>query len=233
MRHKYFDTVIHTFLSALHGITQHYDSVLVCNAANAPFCPMLRLARTPVAINVNGLDYKRKKWSRLGRSYYLLSERLAALLPNEIVTDARVIQDYYASRYGAPSKMIAYGAEVERHQDRNAIRHWDVEPNRYVLYVSRLEPENNAHLVIEAFKRVQTYHKLLIVGGARLTLRNTFGNCTRLLTTTTHYLCRFRVRRCISLVATERLLLRACHGGRRNTSGAARGNGLWKLCANS
>ncbi len=109
MRHKYFDTVIHTFLSALHGITQHYDSVLVCNAANAPFCPMLRLAGTPVAINVNGLDYKRKKWSRLGRSYYLLSERLAALLPNEIVTDARVIQDYYASRYGAPSKMIAYG----------------------------------------------------------------------------------------------------------------------------
>src|SRR5262249_9828111 len=43
---------------------------------------------------------------------------------------------------------------------------WRVEPNRYVLYVSRLEPENNAHLVIEAFKRVRTAHKLLIVGDA-------------------------------------------------------------------
>jgi glycosyltransferase involved in cell wall biosynthesis len=41
-----------------------------------------------------------------------------------------------------------------------------VEPNRYVLYVSRLEPENNAHLVIEAFKRVRTAYKLLIVGDA-------------------------------------------------------------------
>jgi glycosyltransferase involved in cell wall biosynthesis len=46
------------------------------------------------------------------------------------------------------------------------VRRWRVEPNRYVLYVSRLEPENNAHLVIEAFKRVKTAHKLLIVGDA-------------------------------------------------------------------
>ena len=46
------------------------------------------------------------------------------------------------------------------------MRRWRVEPNRYVLYVSRLEPENNAHMVIEAFKRVRTAHKLLIVGDA-------------------------------------------------------------------
>src|SRR5205085_7415997 len=46
------------------------------------------------------------------------------------------------------------------------VRQWRVEPNRYVLYVSRLEPENNAQLVIEAFKRVRTAHKLLVVGDA-------------------------------------------------------------------
>jgi glycosyltransferase involved in cell wall biosynthesis len=61
--------------------------------------------------------------------------------------------------------MIAYGAEIERRIDPS-VRRWRVEPNRYVLYVSRLEPENNAHLVVEAFKRVRTGHKLLIVGDA-------------------------------------------------------------------
>src|SRR5438477_12611591 len=61
--------------------------------------------------------------------------------------------------------MIAYGAEIERRVDPS-VRRWRVEPNRYVLYVSRLEPENNAHLVIEAFKKVRTAHKLLIVGDA-------------------------------------------------------------------
>jgi glycosyltransferase involved in cell wall biosynthesis len=165
-RHKYFDTIVHTFLSALHAAPARYDAALICNAANAPFATILRLTGTPVALNVDGLEHKRKKWNWFGRRYYLLAEWLATWLPNEIVTDARVIQDYYLARYKTASTMIAYGAEVERRPDRAAVRSWGVEPNRYVLYVSRLEPENNAHLVIEAFKKVKTSHKLLIVGDA-------------------------------------------------------------------
>ena len=166
IRHKYFDTVIHTFLSAFAAIPERYDAALICNAANAPFAPILRMTGTPVAVNVDGLEHKRKKWNWLGRSYYKLAERLAIILPNETVTDARVIQEYYLARYKAPSTMIAYGAEVERRPNPAIIRKWRVEPQRYVLYVSRLEPENNAHLVIEAFKRVRTSHKLVIVGDA-------------------------------------------------------------------
>src|ERR671912_2967954 len=165
IRHKYFDTVLQSFISALYAVPDRYDAALICNAANAPFAPILRWTGTPVAINVDGLEHKRKKWNFIGRTYYLLAERLATILPNETVTDARVIQDYYRTRYGADSTMIAYGADVERRPDP-IVRRWRVEPNRYVLYVSRLEPENNAHLVIEAFKRVRTAHKLLIVGDA-------------------------------------------------------------------
>lgn len=166
IRHKYFDTVVHTFLSALHATTARYDAALICNAANAPCAAILRLTGTPVALNVDGLEHKRKKWNWLGRNYYLLAEKLATLLPTETVTDARVIQDYYLVRYNHASTMIAYGAEVERQPDRATVKQWRVEPGRYVLYVSRLEPENNAHLVIEAFKKVRTAHKLLIVGDA-------------------------------------------------------------------
>lgn len=166
IRHKYFDTVVHSFLSALWAAPAGYDAALICNAANAPFAPILRWTGTPVAINVDGLEHKRKKWNWLGRRYYLMAERLATVLPNRIVTDARVIQEYYRAHYKAESTMIAYGADVERRPDRNTVRQWRVEPQRYVLYVSRLEPENNAHLVIEAFKKVRTSHKLLIVGDA-------------------------------------------------------------------
>jgi len=165
IRHKYFDTIVHSFLSALHSVPRRYDAALICNAANAPFASILRLTGTPVALNVDGLEHKRKKWNSIARRYYLLAERLATILPNETVADARVIQEYYLARYRVASTMIAYGAEVERRPDPS-VRRWRVEPNRYVLYVSRLEPENNAHLVIEAFKRVRTAHKLLIVGDA-------------------------------------------------------------------
>ncbi len=60
----------------------------------------------------------------------MLAERLATILPNVTVTDAQVIQDYYLARYNAPSKMIAYGSEVERRPDRAAVRRWRAEPNR-------------------------------------------------------------------------------------------------------
>ena len=166
IRHKYFDTVVHAFLSAVHAIPGRYDAALICNAANAPFSPFLRLTGTPVAINVDGLEHKRKKWGRLGRRYYRLAEYLSTILPNEMVTDAQVIQDYYLAHHKCQSTMIAYGSEVERRPDREAVRKWRVEPNRYVLYVSRLEPENNAHLVIEAFKKVRTAYRLLVVGDA-------------------------------------------------------------------
>jgi glycosyltransferase involved in cell wall biosynthesis len=167
IRHKYLDTVVHSFISSLHAAgSARFDAALICNAANSPFAPVLRMTGVPVAINVDGLEHKRKKWNWLGRSYYRVTERLAVWLPNETVTDARVIQDYYLTRYGAYSTMIAYGADVERRPDRAMVRAWGVEPNRYVLYVSRLEPENNAEMVIEAFRRVRTPHKLLIVGDA-------------------------------------------------------------------
>ena len=166
IRHKYFDTVVHTFLSSLHAVTRRFDVALICNAANAPFAPVLRFTGTPVAINVDGLEHKRKKWGILGRRYYKMAEYLSTILPNQMVTDAQVIQNYYLSQHKAKSTMIAYGSEVERRPDRASVRKWRVEPNRYVLYVSRLEPENNAQLVIEAFKRVRTAYRLLIVGDA-------------------------------------------------------------------
>ncbi|HTD87323.1 MAG TPA: DUF1972 domain-containing protein, partial [Candidatus Binatia bacterium] len=148
IKHKYLDTVVHSFISALHAAPRRYDAALICNAANAPFASILRIAGTPVALNVDGLEHKRKKWNWIARRYYLMAERLATILPTAMVTDAKVIQEYYLAHHRAESTMIAYGAEIERRIDPS-VRRWRVEPNRYVLYVSRLEPENNAHMVIE------------------------------------------------------------------------------------
>jgi len=166
LKYKYLDTVVHTFLSAINAAPKRFDAVLVCNAANSPFIPILTWTGTRVAVNVDGLERKRKKWNWMGRAYYRLGELASVWFASEVVTDAGVIKDYYLTQYGAPSTMIAYGAEVERQIDPEAIGRYGVEPNGYVLYVSRLEPENNAAMVIEAFKDVRTDLKLVIVGDA-------------------------------------------------------------------
>ena len=89
IRHKYLDTVVHTMVSAAHAMGGGYDVVLVCNAANAIFCPWPRLTGTKIALNVDGLERKRKKWNAFGRAWYLASERLSTWFPNAIVTDAK------------------------------------------------------------------------------------------------------------------------------------------------
>ncbi|MFM8394809.1 MAG: glycosyltransferase [Acidobacteriota bacterium] len=166
IRHKYFDTVVHTLFSVIHALSGRFDVILICNAANSIFSLIPRLFGTPTLVNVDGLERKRKKWNWIGRTYYLLSEWLSTFLPTAIVTDAQVIRDYYATRYRKESSMIAYGAEVARHADPERLARFGLASNQYVLYVSRLEPENNAHLVIEAYCEVRTNWPLVIVGGA-------------------------------------------------------------------
>lgn len=169
IRHKYFDTVVHTLFSVIHALffqTGRFDVILICNAANSIFSFIPRLFGIPTLVNVDGLERKRKKWNWIGRTYYLLSEWLSTFLPTAIVTDAQVIRDYYATRYRKESSMIAYGAEVDRQADPERLSQYGLVSNQYVLYVSRLEPENNAHLVIDAYRDVKTDWPLVIVGGA-------------------------------------------------------------------
>ncbi|MFQ5706574.1 MAG: glycosyltransferase [bacterium] len=164
--HKYFDTVAHTFLCALHALKERYDAILICNSANA-YCAFIpRLVGTPVAINVDGLEWKRAKWNKLGRWFYLLSERMATFTANEIVTDARDIERYYLAKFKKASTYIPYGSPVGRVETDEVLKKFDLKPKQYVLFVSRLEPENNAHLVVKAFEKVKTNLKCVIVGDA-------------------------------------------------------------------
>jgi glycosyltransferase involved in cell wall biosynthesis len=166
IRHKYADTVAHTFLSVVHALSGRFDILLICNAANSIFAWIPRIFGIPVVVNVDGIERMRRKWNWLGRTYYRISERLSTWFPTAIVTDARVIEKYYRERYGTESVFIPYGTVTDRPQTRAALEKWGVEPGGYFLYVSRLEPENNAHRVIQAFEQVKTDKRLVMVGDA-------------------------------------------------------------------
>jgi glycosyltransferase involved in cell wall biosynthesis len=120
----------------------------------------------PTALNVDGLERHRKKWNQVAKMWYLMSEWLATWCPSSIVTDAERIREYYLQRYGRDSKFIPYGADVGKVPDTDAVCSLGLEPAHYVLYVSRLEPENNALLVRQAFEQVQTDMKLALIGDA-------------------------------------------------------------------
>jgi len=166
IRHKYFDTLVHTLVSTLHLVTQRADVALYCNGANAIFTPWPRLAGIPVALNVDGIERLRQKWNRLAKAWYLASEWLATFCPTAVVTDARTIQDYYRQRWGKQSSFIPYGAEIGRVATTAVLARLGLEARRYFLYVSRMEPENQALEVRQAFERVAGPYKLALVGDA-------------------------------------------------------------------
>ena len=167
IRTKYTETLSHAFLSALHAAIRRYDVVYFCNSANAPICFITWLRRQPTVLNVDGLEWRRAKWGRLAKRYYQWAAHLAARMPIELVTDARVIQAYYERRWHRSTRCFVYGTQmVERGHDAARVRALGLEPDRYILYVSRMEPENNALLVVKAYRNVQTDLPLVMVGDA-------------------------------------------------------------------
>lgn len=166
IRHKYFDTVAHTFLSTFHLLFHRSDAALYCNAANAIFTWLPRVLGMPVALNVDGLERKRKKWNRIARAWYLVSERLATFCPTRVITDAERIEVYYRERYGCASNFIPYGAPVGKVETRAELDRLGLQPDSYLLYVTRFEPENNPLLVREAFEQAATDLRLVLVGDA-------------------------------------------------------------------
>ncbi len=163
IRHKYFDTLAHTGFSTLHLLRHPVDVALYCNGANAVYTWMPRLFGMPVALNVDGLERKRKKWNALAKKWYHLSEWLSTFCPTRIVTDAAEIERHYRETYQASSTFIPYGAEM-------GVVPWSpmlgLEPQSYFLYVTRFEPENNPLLVRQAFEQVETTKQLALIGDA-------------------------------------------------------------------
>ena len=61
---------------------------------------------------------------------------------------------------------IPYGAELGKIAGTETLRALGLEPGRYFLYVSRMEPENNPLAVRQAFEQVRTDYRLALIGDA-------------------------------------------------------------------
>jgi glycosyltransferase involved in cell wall biosynthesis len=165
IRSKSLDTFTHTTLSALHALGCAYDMHFVFIAANSPFVIPLRLAGRKIALNPDGLEWQRAKWGPLGRAFFKFGERAACLVAHRIIADCPGIRDYYLRTYGVDSEVIAYGASIQECPRPTILGDFGVESGRYFLQITRFEPENHPLLTIEAFRRLDTDMKLLLVGG--------------------------------------------------------------------
>jgi len=163
---KSLGTFSHAFFSLLHTLFQNFDVLMIFNAAIAPLCIIPKLFGKKIALNVDGWEWTRRKWGQIGRRYYQLCEFISTLIADRIVSDSKVIQKYYEDKFHTPSTFIAYGAHIENSTQPEIPNQYGVKAGEYFFVASRLEPENNANVTVEAFEKVKTNKKLLIAGGA-------------------------------------------------------------------
>jgi glycosyltransferase involved in cell wall biosynthesis len=171
LRNKYLDTFVHTLISSLHSSFRlKPDVALFFIAGNSPLCLITRLAGIPTVINIDGVDSDRGKWNRFAKAYLRLAERLAPRMAHRAITDSHAVAYIYERRYGRSIGVVPYGAEAPAETHTQTLSRLGLEPRRYVLFVGRLEPENNAHLLVEAWARIPSERtqgmKLVVVGGA-------------------------------------------------------------------
>ena len=143
------------------------DIILAASSAGSFFYPLNSFKRVPILTNPDGLEYKRGKWSFLKKVYLKLSEVLAIKLSDYIIADSELIKKHLITYYPASYqkiRVIEYGTSLNLKPDHDVLKKFDLEQNDYYLVVSRLEPENNLHIVIEGFLQSGVKPTLVIIG---------------------------------------------------------------------
>lgn len=164
---KQIETLSHTGLSVLHAVSRHRpDAAFVFNAANSPFVPLLRARGIPVALHMDGIEWKRSKWGARGKSYYRWAEGFGVRSADALIADAPGICDYYDAEFGVPTELIRYGAPVIEQLDAAPVRALGFTPGEYHLVVARFEPENHVLEIVEGYHASESTKPLVVVGAA-------------------------------------------------------------------
>ncbi len=167
IRTKNLETIVHTMLSTIHAVMQRYDLIYLCGVGNAAFGGFLRLCGCKVIINVDGADFRRAKWGSFARIWLRLSEHWATRLADRLIADNREIVSRYEREYGVSPQYISYGSVIRPEGGPGEeLDRWGLHAKGYLLFVSRLTPENQADLLLRAFARYKGPLKLVICGGA-------------------------------------------------------------------
>ncbi len=143
------------------------DVILAASAAGSIFYFLNIFKGIPVITNPDGLEYYRQKWSPLKKMYLKISEVLAIRLSDYIVADSEEIKKHLCLSYRHAERkirVIEYGTSINDEKDFEVIKKYNINHYDYYLVVSRLEPENNLHVIIDGFMKARTDSLLVIVG---------------------------------------------------------------------
>lgn len=147
-------SVLHDLVAFLRVFLK-VDVIIVLGVSGGIFFPLFRLLCSlfgkTLIVNVDGVEWRRDKFSKGKKLFLFVSDRLAQLFSHHVVVDNEALRPFLIKYVRNTAHYIPYpGDHVERLP--SAVANKLDELN--CLTICRIEPENNCHILLEAFASV-------------------------------------------------------------------------------
>ncbi|MEM9169552.1 MAG: glycosyltransferase family 4 protein [Pseudomonadota bacterium] len=167
LRTKHFDTLFRSLFATVREIFSDTDIIHFHAAGSAPLALLARLAGKRVVTTIHGRDFQRAKWGAVGKAALQFGEWAAVKLPHATVVVGQDLKETLDAIHDADVTFIANGAELLERRPADIInREYGLGEGDYILYLARLVPEKNAHILIDAYRQLADKggKKLVIAG---------------------------------------------------------------------
>lgn len=163
-----FDTLVHSMKATWHIIVHDTANVVhIHNGGNSLWALPLRLFGKKVFISQDGLDWKRDKWPWYAKAFLYVSGFISAYAADNMIFDNIRAQEYYSEKFCKKFRYIPYGSEVVVPEKPTGILDkLQLVSGEYFLFVGRLIPDKGVHYLLQAFDRLATTKKMVIIGGS-------------------------------------------------------------------
>jgi len=152
------------WLSILHAV-RHRDVCLTFGYNTGIFNALQRIRRVPNVINMDGIEWSRKRWGFTRQAILYINERFAALFGNQLIADHPELNTYLRTR--APARKITtitYGAHRVDAISTEAVEALGLTPSGYLSLIARPIPENSILELVQGFSAKLRGVKLAILG---------------------------------------------------------------------
>jgi glycosyltransferase involved in cell wall biosynthesis len=160
---KHLEAASHTTIALGHALaSREFDLIHLHATGPGAMSAIARAARVPVVVTIQGLDWRREKWGRGARAVLRLASSLAARGPDRAIVVSRELGRYYRAELGIATTYIPNGVQFE--PEPQDVPDLDLSPRGFVLFLGRLVPEKQLHVLISAYRRVGGELPLVIAG---------------------------------------------------------------------
>ena len=148
-----------------------FDAIINLGYTSSAIWMGLFARKAKVITNMDGMEWKRSKYSAKVQAFLKFSEKRAVKHSYKLVADSLAIKDYLEKEYRADVTFIAYGSDLFSEGDAHALLPYKITPFGYSLLIARMEPENNIEMILDGLCASETKQPFLVTGN----IKNKFG----------------------------------------------------------